>query len=139
MKVALRIHSGSGVDRNGMFVLPNVANSINLRLDLKLKQMPVFNESFSIPVSLPGKQTLPINGIKIIAGDVGGTKTNLALYHATRNKLELLAEKRYLSLDYDSVAAMIQLSIWERFTSSEIGTLLDLPAETVRTRLRRAR
>lgn len=34
---------------------------------------------------------------------------------------------------------MIQLSIWERFTSSEIGTLLDMPPETVRTRLRRTR
>ncbi|MET0244763.1 MAG: glucokinase [Flavitalea sp.] len=98
--------------------------------------MPVFNESFSIPVSLPGKQTLPINGIKIIAGDVGGTKTNLALYHATRNKLELLAEKRYASLDYESVAAMIQKFIEEngnikpdRICLGVAGPVIDNKAE----------
>lgn len=34
---------------------------------------------------------------------------------------------------------MIQLSVWEGFTSTEIGTLLDLSANTVRTRLHRAR
>ncbi|GAB2578887.1 RNA polymerase sigma factor [Microlunatus antarcticus] len=34
---------------------------------------------------------------------------------------------------------IIQLSVWEEFTSAEIGTVLDLPAATVRTRLRRAR
>lgn len=47
--------------------------------------------------------------------------------HAALNNLD--------SLDRE----MIQLSIWERFTSSEIGTLLNMPPETVRTRLRRAR
>jgi glucokinase len=70
--------------------------------------MPVFNDSFSIPVSLPGKSTLPLNGLKILAGDIGGTKTNLALFHATRNKLELIDETRFTSPDYNSVAVMIK-------------------------------
>ncbi|HMF73489.1 MAG TPA: glucokinase [Flavitalea sp.] len=70
--------------------------------------MPVFNDSFSIPVSLPGKSTLPLNGIKIIAGDIGGTKTNLALFHATKNKLELIGETRFASPDYNSVGIMIR-------------------------------
>ncbi|RYY21769.1 MAG: glucokinase [Chitinophagaceae bacterium] len=70
--------------------------------------MPVFNDSFSIPVSLPGKSTLPLNGLKILAGDIGGTKTNLALFHATRNKLELIDETRYSSTEYDSVKFMIR-------------------------------
>jgi len=69
--------------------------------------MAVFNESYSIPVFLPGKSTLPLNGLRILAGDIGGTKTNLAIYHATRNKLELIHEKRYLSADYTSIATMI--------------------------------
>lgn len=34
---------------------------------------------------------------------------------------------------------IIQLSVWDGFTSAEIGSLLDLSADTVRTRLRRAR
>jgi glucokinase len=70
--------------------------------------MPVFNDSFSIPVSLPGKSTLPLNGLKILAGDIGGTKTNLALFHATRNKLELIKETRFASPDYNSVGLMIK-------------------------------
>lgn len=69
--------------------------------------MSVYNESFSIPVSLPGKATLPLNGLKIVAGDIGGTKTNLALYHATRNKLELIGETKFASPDYNSVNTMI--------------------------------
>src|SRR5918993_3875137 len=70
--------------------------------------MSVFNESFSIPVSLPGKSTLPLNGLRILAGDIGGTKTNLALFQATRNKLELIAETRFASPEYNSVAIMIK-------------------------------
>ena len=34
---------------------------------------------------------------------------------------------------------MIQLSTWEGFTSAEIGALLEMPADTVRSRLRRTR
>jgi RNA polymerase sigma-70 factor (ECF subfamily) len=36
-------------------------------------------------------------------------------------------------------AEIITLAVWEGFTSPEIGTMLGLPAETVRTRMRRAR
>jgi glucokinase len=70
--------------------------------------MPVFNDSFSIPVYLPGKSTLPLNGLKILAGDIGGTKTNLALFHASRNNLELVKQARFASPDYNSVAVMIK-------------------------------
>jgi glucokinase len=70
--------------------------------------MSVFNDSFTIPVSLPGRSTLPLNGLKILAGDVGGTKTNLALYHATRTKLEVIKETRFASAEYNSVETMIR-------------------------------
>jgi glucokinase len=69
--------------------------------------MAVNNDAFSIPVSLPGKTTLPLNGLKVLAGDIGGTKTNLALYQASRNKLELISETRFASPDYNSVGVMI--------------------------------
>ncbi len=36
-------------------------------------------------------------------------------------------------------AEIVTLAAWEGFTSIEIGTMLGLPAETVRTRMRRAR
>lgn len=45
------------------------------------------------------------------------------------------ALKRLRSMD----AEILTLAAWEGFTSVEIGTMLGLPAETVRTRMRRAR
>jgi len=43
----------------------------------------------------------------ILAGDVGGTKTNMALYKADGNGLTLLREKRYPSHDYPSLTDII--------------------------------
>jgi glucokinase len=65
-------------------------------------------ESFKVPVSLPGKSTLPLNGLTVLAGDIGGTKTNLAIYRATRTNLEMIHEIKVASPDYNSVANIIQ-------------------------------
>lgn len=43
----------------------------------------------------------------ILAGDVGGTKTNMALYKADSNGLTILNEKRYVSKDYPSLTDII--------------------------------
>ncbi len=43
----------------------------------------------------------------ILAGDVGGTKTNMALYKADANGLTILNEKRYVSKDYQSLTDII--------------------------------
>ena len=67
--------------------------------------------------------------LRTVATGAADTSRTLDL-HAALDNLDPLDP-----LDRD----MIQLFIWERFTSSEIGTLLDMPPETVRTRLRRAR
>ena len=45
--------------------------------------------------------------ISILAGDVGGTKTNIALYRADRKGLTLLRESRYTSKEYHSLKEII--------------------------------
>jgi glucokinase len=98
--------------------------------------MPLNNDNFSIPVSLPGKTTLPLNGVKVLAGDIGGTKTNLALYNATRNKLELIGEARFASPEYNSVGVMIAdfisqngYSVPDRICLGVAGPVIDGKAE----------
>jgi len=90
----------------------------------------------SIPVSLPGRSTLPLGGVHVLAGDIGGTKTNLALFHAGRNELKPIAEKKFASGEYTSVAAIIDAFIAEhnvdipqRICLGVAGPVLDGRAE----------
>jgi glucokinase len=43
----------------------------------------------------------------ILAADIGGTKTNIALYRLDGNGLEMLNQKRYVSKDYPSLTDII--------------------------------
>ncbi len=45
--------------------------------------------------------------ITILAADIGGTKTNIALYQSDRNGLSVLNQKRYVSKDYPSLSAIV--------------------------------
>jgi glucokinase len=62
----------------------------------------------NIPISLPGRGVLPLKGVTILAGDIGGTKTNLAYYRATRTEMILLKEERLSSGDYGSCIEMLE-------------------------------
>src|SRR5882672_11401053 len=44
----------------------------------------------------------------VLAGDVGGTKTNLALYQFTENKVDLVREGTYHSANYASAIDVVQ-------------------------------
>lgn len=44
----------------------------------------------------------------LLAGDIGGTKTLLALYRSAGEELELLAEQRYRSADWADLTPMVQ-------------------------------
>lgn len=45
----------------------------------------------------------------ILAGDIGGTKTNLALYTLSKSgKLEMIRNKRYPSADFESLNAIVE-------------------------------
>jgi glucokinase len=47
-------------------------------------------------------------GITVLAGDIGGTKTNLAFYQATESGLKALQNGRYPSAEYSSCTAILQ-------------------------------
>src|SRR5262245_35115242 len=51
---------------------------------------------------IPRRTGIGQNGITVLAGDIGGTKTNLALYKATDNGMEMVVTNRYPSAEYSS-------------------------------------
>ena len=61
-----------------------------------------------IPLFFPRQSQVSEDGIKILAGDVGGTKINMALYNATQNSMELIKEAKYQSADHHSFTEVIQ-------------------------------
>ncbi len=60
-----------------------------------------------IPIAFPNKVLLP-KGIKILAADIGGTKTDMALFEITNEQFSILKEKKYASKDWQSIADIIQ-------------------------------
>jgi glucokinase len=51
---------------------------------------------------IPRRSGIGHNGITVLAGDIGGTKTNLALYRATDTSMEVVTTARYPSDEYAS-------------------------------------
>lgn len=62
----------------------------------------------SIPLSLPRRSEVPAEGFTVMAGDIGGTKTNLATYRVTREGLKQVQAARYASAEYQSLTSIIQ-------------------------------
>ncbi len=60
-----------------------------------------------VPIALPNHPALP-EGAHILAADVGGTKTALALFRRQAGTLTLLKEAAYASKKFDSMAEFIQ-------------------------------
>lgn len=60
-----------------------------------------------IPIAFTNSFKKGNPAITILAGDAGGTKTNLALYRLTENGLALLREGRYASQEYTSLTDII--------------------------------
>lgn len=57
---------------------------------------------------IPRRSGIGEKGITVLAGDIGGTKTNLAFYQATDAGLKILCAGRYPSADYQSCVAIMQ-------------------------------
>ena len=51
---------------------------------------------------IPRRTDLGQKGVRVLAGDIGGTKTNVALYEATENGMTLVQSGRYHSAEYRS-------------------------------------
>lgn len=60
-----------------------------------------------IPVSLPGRGNQKNEGKIVLAADIGGTKTNLALFKANGNKIDLIREGNFPSGSYDTFDAIL--------------------------------
>lgn len=58
----------------------------------------------------------------LLAGDVGGTKTNLALYSVENGARSPVAEKKYLSDQYPSLEAMVRDFLGETHEKAEKAT-----------------
>jgi glucokinase len=61
-----------------------------------------------IPLHLPRRANMKNEKHIILAGDVGGTKTNLALYEGTRDHLRFLSGATFVSADYPSAEKVIE-------------------------------
>src|SRR5712675_3088302 len=60
-----------------------------------------------IPIAFKKDSQAGGSFVKILAGDVGGTKANMALYRSEAGGLKLLKEKRYVSHEYPSLKEII--------------------------------
>src|ERR1700683_211646 len=67
------------------------------------------------PVNLffPRKDELADRSIMILAGDVGGTKTNLAIFKVGKNSVKVVSEKKYHSAKYKTCIDIIKQFIKE--------------------------
>lgn len=60
------------------------------------------SEEFYIPLSFRGKETFKQSSGVILAGDIGGTKTNLALFHFEENTLKPIKKESFKTNDWSS-------------------------------------
>lgn len=73
-----------------------------------------------IPLHLPRKQQIGDQPCIVLAGDVGGTKTNLAFYKASSKGIEFLKGKKYPSAEFSSC-----IDILHEFIKEEDAPKLD--------------
>lgn len=62
----------------------------------------------NIPLALPRRTGLPASGITVLAGDIGGTKTHLAVCKATREGVTVLSQEKYHSTQYPTLQEIIK-------------------------------
>lgn len=74
--------------------------------------MEITNQS-SIPLFLPGKYEPSPKAFTVLAGDVGGTKTNLAFCRVDEEGVEVLHMKKFASADFHSCVDILHSFIEE--------------------------
>jgi glucokinase len=62
-----------------------------------------------IQISPPGDHPLKDQSQLVLAGDVGATKTNLALFETKGNSFTAIAKKQFVSSEYKNLTAIIKL------------------------------
>ena len=71
------------------------------------------SDELKIPFAFARKDAMFNKEMTVLAGDVGGTKTNLALYKIFKNGFNLVIEKSYHSSKYPTLIDIINLFISE--------------------------
>jgi len=61
-----------------------------------------------VPIAFKHKRSRGQKPLEILAADIGGTKTNIALYRADDEGLHIVNQKRYVSRDHPSLSDIIQ-------------------------------
>lgn len=69
--------------------------------------MNAITKGMEIPLYLPARDQVPAEGINILAGDIGGTKTHLAIFRATPGGVERIRDQKFKSPDYASLQDII--------------------------------
>jgi glucokinase len=82
-----------------------------------------------IPIAFKKETSKNQKTINILAADIGGTKTNVALYQSTDNGLTLTREQRYVSADYPSLTNIIHdfcgSKLPDRIAAAVAGPVID--------------
>ena len=62
---------------------------------------------------IPRRSGLPGKEITVLAGDIGGTKTHLALFNAGEEGMRKISEKKYASKEYNTLTEIINQFVTE--------------------------
>jgi glucokinase len=72
----------------------------------------MYNPS-QIPLFFPRASELPGKGMTVLAGDIGGTKINMAFFQVFQNTMEIIREGKYHTADHPSFSAIIKAFLSE--------------------------
>lgn len=59
-----------------------------------------------IPIAFPNKTSLP-DGFTVLAADIGGTKTDVALFKIEHGNFNIIKEKKYITKEWDSMTDVV--------------------------------
>src|ERR1700749_1537714 len=82
-----------------------------------------------IPIAFKNEPQPGHKSIDILAADIGGTKTNVALYQSGPNGLTVTREKRYVSADHPSLTDIVRdfcaNSLPDRIAAAVAGPVIE--------------
>jgi len=88
-----------------------------------------------IPLAILKKSTLEKKDSTVLAGDVGGTKTNLALYSSTDEQITLIREETYHSSDYKSAVDVVQHFLSQHENAASFNICLGVAGPVVQNKV----
>src|ERR1700761_7238676 len=82
-----------------------------------------------IPIAFKNEPQSGQKPVAILAADIGGTKTNVAMYQSGNNGLTITREQRYVSVDHASLMDIIRdfcgNNLPDRIAAAVAGPVID--------------